>query len=87
VIVPGKAFSAAARGHGADKKGVRNGEHVKRDRGFESGFLQRRVRCEPDFLSRVDHAGEVLDVLVQRRRDDARAALRLMRNSSIPSQY
>jgi hypothetical protein len=26
--------------------------------------------CEPDFLSRVDHAGEVLDVLVQRRRDD-----------------
>jgi hypothetical protein len=27
----------------------------------------------------VDHAGEVLDVLVQRRRDDSRAALRLMR--------
>jgi len=25
----------------ADKKGVRNGEYVKRDRGFESGFLQR----------------------------------------------
>src|ERR1700730_8925267 len=46
---------------------------------FESGLLQRRVRCEPDFLSRVDHAGEVLDVLVQRRRDDSRAALRLMR--------
>ena len=21
-----------------------------RDRGFESGFLQRRVSCEPDFL-------------------------------------
>ena len=41
--------------------------------------FERRVRCEPDFLSRVDHAGEVLDVLVQRRRDDSRAALRLMR--------
>src|SRR5271166_694549 len=34
------------------------------DRGFESGSLQRRVRCEPDFLSRVDHAGEVLDVAI-----------------------
>jgi hypothetical protein len=41
--------------------------------------LEGRVRCEPDFLSRVDHAGEVLDVLVQRRRDDSRGALRLMR--------
>jgi hypothetical protein len=48
-------------------------------RWFESISLQRRVRCEPDFLSRVDHVGEVLDVLVQRRRDDSRAALRLMR--------
>src|SRR5580704_4964412 len=46
---------------------------------FESISLQRRVRCEPDFLSRVDHVGEVLGVLVQRRRDDSRAALRLMR--------
>jgi hypothetical protein len=50
-----------------------------RNRRFESVSLQRRVRCEPDFLSRVDHVGEVLDVLVQRRRDDSRAALRLMR--------
>src|SRR3984893_19310730 len=31
------------------------------NRRFESISLQRRVRCEPDFLSRVDHAGEVLD--------------------------
>jgi DDE domain len=53
--------------------------NVAGDRQFESISLQRRVRCEPDFLSRVDHAGEVLDVLVQRRRDDSRAALRLMR--------
>jgi hypothetical protein len=33
------------------------------DQWFESISLQRRVSCEPDFLSRVDHAGEVLDVL------------------------
>jgi hypothetical protein len=37
---------------------------VPRYQKFESISLQRRVRCEPDFLSRVDHAGEVLDVLV-----------------------
>ena len=28
------------------QEGVRNGGYVKRDRGFESGFLQRRI-CEP----------------------------------------
>ena len=34
-------------------------EQFRWDSEFESGFLQRRVRCELDFLSRVDHAGEV----------------------------
>src|SRR5690349_3200650 len=29
--------------HGADKRGARNGEYVKRDRWFESVSLQRRV--------------------------------------------
>ena len=37
----------------ADKKGVRNGEYVKRDRGFESISLQRGVNCEPDFRARI----------------------------------
>ena len=36
--------------HGADKRGSRNGEHVKRDRGFESISLQQRVRYEPASL-------------------------------------
>jgi hypothetical protein len=36
---------------------------LRRNGEFEFTSLQRRVRCEPDFLSRVDHAGEVLDVL------------------------
>src|SRR5260370_2542599 len=33
--------------HGADKRGSRNGEHVKRDRGFESISLQQTVRLSP----------------------------------------
>src|ERR1700730_17309811 len=32
---------------GAETEGVRNGEYVKRDRGFESISLQRGVTCEP----------------------------------------
>ena len=43
--------------HGADKKGVRNGEYVKRDRGFESGFLERGVTCELDFLDQGAELG------------------------------
>src|ERR1700680_1828527 len=55
--------------HGADKKGVRNGEYVKRDRGFESGFLQQPVclsgeprgckRKAPQFGGGLRVAGDV----------------------------
>src|SRR5580693_10743134 len=37
--------------------GPETGECLKRDRGFESGSLQRRVLCEPDSL---DQDGENL---------------------------
>jgi len=56
---------------------------------FESISLQRRVTCEPGFFwqagvslaRRRDHEGEILEVLVQRRRD-RRAAVKLGRNRS-----
>jgi len=59
------------------------------DRKFESLLLQRRVTCEPGFFwqadvslaRRRDHEGEILEVLVQRRRD-RRAAVKLGRNRS-----
>ena len=37
----------AGKGHGDDKRRFRDGEDLKRDRGFESISLQGRVVCEP----------------------------------------
>ena len=36
------------KGHGEDKRRSRDGEYLKRDRGFESCSLQERVHCELD---------------------------------------
>jgi hypothetical protein len=48
------------------------------DRGFESVSLQRRVTCEPDFVTTfpLERAGEALAALRDRRLD-ARAVLQL----------
>ena len=39
----------AGNGHGFNRMRSRGGEYLKRDQGFESISLQRRVGCEPDF--------------------------------------
>ena len=54
---------------GADKRGSRSGEYVKRDRWFESISLQQRVQYEPEFRPaspiggrvRPDQPGESVD--------------------------
>ena len=44
VFAKGKRATETTRGD------LETDEHRKRDRGFESVFLQRRVECEPDLV-------------------------------------
>jgi hypothetical protein len=44
--------SACRNGEGGDETRYHDDDGgLPRDRWFESGFLQQRVQCEPDFLS------------------------------------
>jgi len=87
----GKGVSVLAegkrgKGHGDDKRRSRDGEYLKRNRGFESGSLQRGVWCEPHFL---DQGGPLGFAPRASRRDihNAFEAVRFCRVANLEPGY
>ena len=67
------------KGHGDDKRRSRDGEYPKRNRGFESGSLQRRVHCELSF-------GHMVISIAPRTRSPRSAPEHSPAQSSLPNR-